>query len=90
MKLKNRNDQAAFKAQVKQQYANLIALEDDEFDRSYSQFKILKATAWAVGGCGVLLGGLGVANTMIMSVFTRIREIAILRVNGFSNGRSPR
>jgi putative ABC transport system permease protein len=32
-----------------------------------------------------MLGGLGVANTMIMSVFTRIREIAILRVNGFSN-----
>jgi len=87
VKLKNRNDQAAFKAQVKQQYPNLIALEDEEFDRSYSQFKILKATAWAVGGCGVLLGGLGVANTMIMSVFTRIREIAILRVNGFSNGQ---
>jgi putative ABC transport system permease protein len=33
----------------------------------------------------LILGGLGVANTMIMSVFTRIREIAILRVNGFSN-----
>jgi putative ABC transport system permease protein len=60
-------------------------LEDAEFSRSYSQFKILKATAWAVGGCGLLLGGLGVANTMIMSVFTRIREIAILRVCGFSN-----
>ncbi len=85
VKLKNRNDQDAFKAQVKQQYPNLIALEDEEFNRSYSQFKILKATAWAVGGAGVLLGGLGVANTMIMSVFTRIREIAILRVNGFSN-----
>jgi putative ABC transport system permease protein len=85
VKLKNRNDQLAFKAQVKQQYPNLIALEDEEFNRSYSQFKILKATAWAVGACGVLLGGLGVANTMIMSVFTRIREIAILRVNGFSN-----
>ena len=38
-----------------------------------------------MGGCGLLLGGLGVANTMIMSVFTRIREIAILRVNGFSD-----
>ncbi len=87
VKLKDRNTQAAFKAQVKQQYPNLIALEDEEFNRSYSQFKILKATAWAVGGCGVLLGGLGVANTMIMSVFTRIREIAILRVNGFSNGQ---
>ncbi len=66
-------------------FPNLIALEDAEFSRSYSQFKILKATAWAVGGCGLVLGGLGVANTMIMSVFTRIREIAILRVNGFSN-----
>jgi len=87
IKLKNRNDQAAFKAQVKQQYATLIALEDEEFNRSYSQFKILKATAWAVGGAGVLLGGLGIANTMIMSVFTRIREIAILRVNGFSNSQ---
>ncbi len=85
VKLKNKDTEAAFKAQVKQQYPNLIALEDQEFNNSYSQFKILRATAWAVGGCGLLLGGLGVANTMIMSVFTRIREIAILRVNGFSN-----
>jgi len=87
VKLKNRNDQAAFKARIKEQYPTLIALQDEEFNRSYSQFKILKATAWAVGGAGVLLGGLGIANTMIMSVFTRIREIAILRVNGFSKSQ---
>jgi putative ABC transport system permease protein len=87
VKLKNRNEQALFKARVKREYPTLIALEDEEFNRSYSQFKILKATAWAVGGAGVLLGGLGIANTMIMSVFTRIREIAILRVNGFSSGQ---
>jgi putative ABC transport system permease protein len=85
IKLKNKDDAPAFKQRIKTNFASLIALEDDEFTRSYSQFKILKATAWAVGGCGLILGGLGVANTMIMSVFTRIREIAILRVNGFSN-----
>jgi putative ABC transport system permease protein len=84
IKLHNKDDVASFKSQVKAAFPNLVALEDDEFTRSYSQFKILKATAWAVGGCGLLLGGLGVANTMIMSVFTRIREIAILRVSGFS------
>jgi putative ABC transport system permease protein len=84
IKLRNKDDAAAFKAMVKAKFANLIGLEDAEFTRTYSQFKILKATAWAVGGCGLVLGGLGVANTMIMSVFTRIREIAILRVNGFS------
>lgn len=87
VKLRNKDDAAAFKSAVRRQYPNLIALEDAEFSRSYSQFKILKATAWAVGGCGLVLGGLGVANTMIMSVFTRIREIAILRVNGFSHAQ---
>ena len=84
VKLRDRSDADAFKARVKAKFPGLVALEDNEFTRSYSQFKILKATAWAVGGCGLILGGLGVANTMIMSVFTRIREIAILRVNGFS------
>ncbi len=85
VKLRQKDEAAAFKQQVKAHFPDLVALEDQEFTRTYSQFKILKATAWAVGGCGLLLGGLGVANTMIMSVFTRIREIAILRVNGFSN-----
>jgi putative ABC transport system permease protein len=87
IKLRGKEDTAAFKNMVKRRFPNLIGLEDSEFSRTYSQFKILKATAWAVGGCGLLLGGLGVANTMIMSVFTRIREIAILRVNGFSNAQ---
>lgn len=87
IKLQNKDQILAFKSQVRRSFPTLIALEDAEFSRSYSQFKILKATAWAVGGCGLALGGLGVANTMIMSVFTRIREIAILRVNGFSNGQ---
>lgn len=87
IKLRSKEDIPGFKTMVRSSFPNLVALEDEEFTRSYSQFKILKATAWAVGGCGLLLGGLGVANTMIMSVFTRIREIAILRVNGFSNGQ---
>jgi putative ABC transport system permease protein len=87
IKLRNKDDATEFKNLVKKNYPNLIGLEDSEFTQSYSQFKILKATAWAVGGCGLLLGGLGVANTMIMSVFTRIREIAIVRVNGFSDAQ---
>jgi putative ABC transport system permease protein len=85
VKLRDKDAVSTFKSMIATKYPNLIALEDTEFTRSYSQFRILKATAWAVGGCGLLLGGLGVANTMIMSVFTRIREVAILRVNGFSH-----
>jgi putative ABC transport system permease protein len=69
---------------VAEKYPKMTALENEEFSHSYSQFKILKTTAWVVGGCAFLLGGLSVTNTMILSVFSRIKEIAIARVCGFS------
>ena len=68
----------------------ITALENEEFSKNYSQFRILKSTAWAVGGCAFLLGGLSVTNTMILSVFSRIRELAITRVCGFSRGQVAR
>jgi putative ABC transport system permease protein len=50
----------------------------------------MKITAWVVGGCAFLLGGLSVTNTMILSVFGRIKELAIARVCGFSRGQIAR
>jgi putative ABC transport system permease protein len=76
-----------FKRSVGVAFPGLLALENREFSSSYSQFKILHFTAWAVGICAFLLGGLGVANTMLLSVFSRIREIAVLRVCGFSQAQ---
>jgi putative ABC transport system permease protein len=81
---------ADFKAAVARDFPALLALENREFAQGYSQFRILKLTGWAVGVCAFLLGGLGVANTMLMSVFTRIREFAVLRVCGFSRGQVAR
>jgi putative ABC transport system permease protein len=82
--LRNTAEGAAFKRAVESAHPRLIALENREFSQSYNSFRILKMTAWAVGLCAFLLGGLGVANTMLLSVFSRIREIAVLRVCGFS------
>lgn len=84
IKLADRSKGNEFARAVESSYPNLIALENQEFSQSYSQFKIMNATSWAVGICACLLGGMGVANTMLMSVYSRIREIAILRVCGFS------
>ena len=78
---------ADFKRAVEAANPGLMALENREFNQGYTQFKILHFTAWAVGLCAFLLGGLGVANTMLLSVFSRIREIAVLRVCGFSRGQ---
>ncbi len=87
IKLKHTNSGSEFKKQVETLYPDLSVLQNKEFSNSYSQFKILSATSWAIGACACLLGGMGVANTMIMSVFSRMREIAILVVCGFSKSQ---
>jgi putative ABC transport system permease protein len=87
VKLRRNGDGAAFKKAVEETFGTLVALQNEEFNQSYSQFRILNFTSWAIGICSLLLGGMGVANTMLMSVFSRIREIAILRVCGFSKGQ---
>lgn len=78
------HESSEVKSWMAKHHEKLTALENEEFSRSYSQFKIMKTTAWVVGGCAFLLGGLSVTNTMILSVFSRIKEIAIARVCGFS------
>ena len=85
VKLRDESRGEMFKATLEAAYPGIIALENREFSQSYNSFKILNFTAWAVGICAFCLGGLGVANTMLLSVFSRIREIAVLRVCGFSN-----
>jgi putative ABC transport system permease protein len=85
VKLVDQADGPAFKAALERAEPGLVALENREFSASYNSFKILNFTAWAVGLCAFGLGGLGMANTMLLSVFTRIREIAVLRVCGFSH-----
>lgn len=84
VKLRDESRGAEFKGGIEAAQPGVIALENREFNSSYNSFKILNFTAWAVGLCAFCLGGLSVANTMLLSVFTRIREIAVLRVCGFS------
>ncbi len=84
VKLRDRSLGEAFKAGLEAEQPGVMALENREFSRSYNTFRILNVVAWAVGLCAFVLGGLGVANTMLLSVFGRIREIAVLRVCGFS------
>lgn len=84
VELHDRDAGPAFKSAVEQAHPGLVALENREFSRNYTSFRILNLTGWAVGICAFGLGGLGVANTMLLSVFSRFREIAVLRVCGFS------
>ena len=87
VKLRDSERGGDFKAAIEAAEPGIMALENREFSRSYNSFRILHVMAWATGSCAFVLGGLGVANTMLLSVFGRIREIAVLRVCGFSAGQ---
>ena len=53
-------------------------------------FTFLDAANRAISLLAVLIGGIGVTNTMVMSIFERTREIGVLRAVGWSGPRVVR
>ncbi len=65
----------------------LDAKRTKEFVQNSLHIQIAHAMAWMTSAIAVVVGSIGVLNTMVMSVVERIREIAILRAIGWKKHR---
>jgi putative ABC transport system permease protein len=57
------------------------------FVGSVSHIKVSRAMAWMTSGIALVIGAIGMLNTMAMAVHERIKEIGTLRAMGWKKGR---
>ena len=65
----------------------LEALPTREYVDSVVQIRVARGMAWLTSSIALLIGTVGMLNTMIMSVFERTGEIGILRAIGWRRSR---
>ena len=61
-----------------------------DFVQGDNQIRLVKSMAWATSVIAMVLGSVGVLNTMMMTVSERTREIGILRALGWKRARVVR
>ncbi len=79
-----------FESQQAGRPVSLSALPAKDFVQSSFQIQVAHAMAWITSTIAVIVGSIGVLNTMVMSVVERVREISILRAIGWKKSRVVR
>ncbi|HEY74645.1 MAG TPA: ABC transporter permease [Thermoflexia bacterium] len=87
IRLRAPSDEPRFHARLERHFPDLTISTTTEFADQQQVVKILEGFALSIAGLAVVIGGVGMTNTLFMSVFERTREIGLLRAVGWKRSQ---
>ncbi len=69
---------------------HVTALPAEQYVRTIGQIRLARSVAWLISIIALVIGSLGMLNTMVMSVMERTGEIGVLRALGWPKRRIVR
>ena len=85
--LEDRAQAEAVIRQVEARFPEVDVSKASAFTEDVSDLQALEGMTWGISLMALVVGGLGMMNTMVMTVFERTREIGVLRALGWRRWR---